>query len=44
MKLEPTKQGKEIEEHLSYLNTDPWFHIYENYIKNDSKNTDDEIS
>ena len=37
MTRESTKKGKEIEEHLSNVNMDPWFYIYENYIKNESK-------
>ena len=37
MSIKPTKKGKEIEEHLNSVNMDPWFYIYENYIKNDSK-------
>ena len=34
--IKPTKKGKEIEDHLDSVNMDPWFHIYENYIKKDS--------
>ena len=30
------RRGKEIEEHLSSMNMDPWYYIYENYIQNDS--------
>jgi len=37
MTTESTKKGKEIEEHLSSMNMDPWFYIYENFIKNDQK-------
>ncbi|MDH3658048.1 MAG: hypothetical protein OEM77_07945 [Nitrosopumilus sp.] len=37
MSTESSKKGKEIEEHLSIVNMDPWFYIYENYIRNDSK-------
>ncbi len=34
---EPVKKGKEIEEHLNSVNMDPWFYIYENYVKKESK-------
>jgi len=37
MGTESTEKGKEIEEHLSGVNMDPWYYIYENYIQNDSK-------
>jgi len=37
MALEPTKKGKEIEKHLSRMNMEPWYYIYENHIKNKSK-------
>ena len=37
MSTDSTKKGKEIEEHLSKVNMDPWFYIYENYIQNESK-------
>ena len=37
MPIKPTKKGKDIEEYLSSVNMDPWFYIYENYVKNDSK-------
>ena len=35
MPTKPTKKGIEIEEHLSNVNMDSWFYIYENYVKND---------
>ena len=31
------KKGQEIEEHLSHVNMDPWFYIYENYIRRETK-------
>ena len=37
MSTNPTRKGKEIEEHLSSVNLEPWSYIYWNYIKNDSK-------
>ena len=37
MSIKPTKNGIEIEEYLNNVNMDPWFYIYENYVKNDSK-------
>ena len=37
MRTHSTKKGKELEEHLSNVNMDPWFYIYENYIKNEPK-------
>lgn len=36
MSINPTKKGKVIEEHLNSVNMDPWFYIYENYVKSDS--------
>ncbi|MDH3313185.1 MAG: hypothetical protein OEM28_08565 [Nitrosopumilus sp.] len=32
-----SKKGNEIEEHLNSINMDPWFYIYENYIKDEPK-------
>jgi hypothetical protein len=37
MTIKPTKTGKEIEENLNNVNLDPWYYIYENYIKDESK-------
>jgi len=37
MTLEPTKKGREIEKHLDKMNMDPWFYIYEKFIKKESK-------
>ncbi|MDH3658089.1 MAG: hypothetical protein OEM77_08150 [Nitrosopumilus sp.] len=37
MTIESRKKGKEIEEHLSSVNMDPWYYIYENFVKNDFK-------
>jgi hypothetical protein len=37
MTIKPTKNGKEIEENLSNVNLDPWYYIYENYIKDEPK-------
>ena len=37
MVTKPTKKGKDIENHLNNVNMDPWFYIYENYVKSDSK-------
>ena len=37
MIITPTKKGKDIEEYLNSVNMDPWFYLYENYIKKDSK-------
>ena len=32
-----TGKGKEIEEHLSKVNLDPWYYVHENHIQNNSK-------
>jgi len=37
MTTESTKKGKDIEKHLNNVNMDPWFYIYENFIKNNQK-------
>lgn len=37
MSIKPTKKGEEIEEYLNDVNMDPWFYIYENCIRRDSK-------
>ena len=37
MITDSTKKGKDIEYHLNNMNMDPWFYIYENYVKNNSK-------
>jgi len=37
MAIESSKKGKEIEKHLSGVNMDPWYYIYENYIQNNVK-------
>ena len=37
MITDPTKKGKEIERHLDNVSMESWFYIYENYVKNDSK-------
>ena len=37
MSIKPTKKGKEIEEYLNIVNMDPWFYIYKNFVRNDSK-------
>ena len=37
MTIGSSKKGKEIEEHLSSVNMDPWYYIYENYVKNGFK-------
>ncbi|NND87010.1 MAG: hypothetical protein HKM23_06790 [Nitrosopumilus sp.] len=37
MKIKPTKVGEEIEKHLSNVNLDPFYHVNENYIQNNSK-------
>ena len=34
---EPTKNGKDIEEYLSEVNMEPWYYIYDNFTRNDSK-------
>jgi len=39
MTEDQSKKGKEIEDHLDTVNMDPWFYIYENYIKDYSKTT-----
>ena len=41
-KEEPAEEGKEIEEHLGNVNMDPWFYIYENFIKNGSEEKSDQ--
>lgn len=43
MTAKSSKKGKEIEEHLSGVNMDPWYYIYENYISNDSKEKPEKI-
>ena len=37
-----SKKGKEIEEYLNQVNMDPWYYIYENYIRDYSKSTQEE--
>ena len=37
MTTDSTKKGKDIEKHLNKVNMEPWYYIYENFIKNDSK-------
>ncbi len=37
MLTDPTKKGKEIEEHLNSVNMEPWFYIYENLVNPDLK-------
>jgi hypothetical protein len=42
MRENQAKQGKEIAEHLSEVNMDPWHYIYENYIRDYSKKSTQE--
>jgi len=37
MTIESSKKGKDIEKHLSGVNMDPWYYIYEKYIRNEPK-------
>ena len=37
MSIKPTQKGKDIEEYLNTVNMDPWFYIYENCIRKNSK-------
>jgi len=37
-----SKKGNEIEKHLNKVNTDPWFYIYENYVRDHSKESTQE--
>jgi len=37
MRIDSSKKGKEIEEHLAGVNMDSWYYIYENFIQNNSK-------
>ncbi|MDH3278881.1 MAG: hypothetical protein OEL84_04660 [Nitrosopumilus sp.] len=43
MLTEPTKKGKEIEEYLNSMNMEPWFYIYENYVRKDSKEKSNQV-
>lgn len=36
-KIKSTKNGEEIQKYLDNVNMEPWFFIYENYIKKDQK-------
>ena len=37
MAEDQSRKGREIEEHLDDVSMDPWFYIYENYVKGYSK-------